>query len=288
MTISFTRHIISALISSAFWTRLRLLKHRANASPQRGPRRATSTRHLPVDEVTAAAPLSQDSEFPPVSPETKVTAKANDQTIMIVARATVKGRSLRSSIRIPSKGLNCLILPNIAASPLEPHRVRGSSSKWIGAWSPAKRGDGTSQRERGCGAPGASLRRFPNLVLDPFDWGASRDPDPEGFFFLHHCVGSEAWSADGFTRAPQYPARVSELVEVNRRFRAARTAEADVSLAQTPVVPRPRSEKVKTTLCCPSSSALWTSGKDEEADFGWRRVLLLKGKGIHSFNLLRH
>jgi exodeoxyribonuclease V alpha subunit len=42
---------------------------------------------------------------------------------LIVARATVKGHSLRSSIRIPSKGLNCLILPNIAASALEPpHR----------------------------------------------------------------------------------------------------------------------------------------------------------------------
>jgi FAD/FMN-containing dehydrogenase len=24
--------------------------------------------------------------------------------------------------------------------------------------------------------------------------------DPEGFFFLHHGVGSEDWSADGFTR----------------------------------------------------------------------------------------
>ena len=25
--------------------------------------------------------------------------------------------------------------------------------------------------------------------------------DPEGLFFLHHGVGSEDWSADGFTRA---------------------------------------------------------------------------------------
>ena len=24
--------------------------------------------------------------------------------------------------------------------------------------------------------------------------------DPEGLFFVHHGVGSEAWSADGFTR----------------------------------------------------------------------------------------
>jgi FAD/FMN-containing dehydrogenase len=24
--------------------------------------------------------------------------------------------------------------------------------------------------------------------------------DPEGLFFLHHGVGSESWSADGFTR----------------------------------------------------------------------------------------
>ncbi|MBV8104651.1 MAG: hypothetical protein JO223_08515 [Hyphomicrobiales bacterium] len=38
----------------------------------------------------------------------------------IVARATVKGRSLRSSITIPSKGLDCLKVLNIAASPLEP------------------------------------------------------------------------------------------------------------------------------------------------------------------------
>jgi len=24
--------------------------------------------------------------------------------------------------------------------------------------------------------------------------------DPDGLFFLHHGVGSEGWSADGFTR----------------------------------------------------------------------------------------
>jgi FAD/FMN-containing dehydrogenase len=28
-----------------------------------------------------------------------------------------------------------------------------------------------------------------------------RKYDPEGLFFLHHGVGSEDWSADGFTRA---------------------------------------------------------------------------------------
>jgi tetratricopeptide (TPR) repeat protein len=33
----------------------------------------------------------------------------------------VKGRSLRSSIRIPSEGLDCFMLPNIAASPLNRH-----------------------------------------------------------------------------------------------------------------------------------------------------------------------
>ena len=26
--------------------------------------------------------------------------------------------------------------------------------------------------------------------------------DPDGLFTVHHSVGSEAWSADGFTRAP--------------------------------------------------------------------------------------
>jgi FAD/FMN-containing dehydrogenase len=26
--------------------------------------------------------------------------------------------------------------------------------------------------------------------------------DPQGLFFVHHGVGSEAWSADGFTRPP--------------------------------------------------------------------------------------
>jgi hypothetical protein len=25
--------------------------------------------------------------------------------------------------------------------------------------------------------------------------------DPDGLFFVHHSVGSEAWSPDGFTRA---------------------------------------------------------------------------------------
>jgi FAD/FMN-containing dehydrogenase len=29
---------------------------------------------------------------------------------------------------------------------------------------------------------------------------AKRQYDPEGLFFVHHGVGSEAWSADGFTR----------------------------------------------------------------------------------------
>ena len=30
---------------------------------------------------------------------------------------------------------------------------------------------------------------------------AKRKYDPQGLFFVHHGVGSEAWSADGFTRA---------------------------------------------------------------------------------------
>jgi hypothetical protein len=38
-------------------------------------------------------------------------------------------------------------------------------------------------------------------------WGANYERlqrvkakyDPEGFFFVHHGVGSESWSADGFT-----------------------------------------------------------------------------------------
>ena len=29
---------------------------------------------------------------------------------------------------------------------------------------------------------------------------AKRRYDPDGLFFVHHGVGSEAWSADGFTR----------------------------------------------------------------------------------------
>jgi FAD/FMN-containing dehydrogenase len=29
---------------------------------------------------------------------------------------------------------------------------------------------------------------------------AKRKYDPDGLFFVHHGVGSEAWSADGFTR----------------------------------------------------------------------------------------
>jgi FAD/FMN-containing dehydrogenase len=31
---------------------------------------------------------------------------------------------------------------------------------------------------------------------------AKKKYDPEGLFFVHHGVGSEQWSADGFTRVP--------------------------------------------------------------------------------------
>jgi hypothetical protein len=79
-----------------------------------------SSRHLAVDDATAAAPPSQDAVFGPVCPEVNVSAKANNQTMMIVARAIVKGRSLRSSNTIPSKELDCLTVLKIAASPLEP------------------------------------------------------------------------------------------------------------------------------------------------------------------------
>jgi len=73
---------------------------------QEQPRRPAVGHHLLVDDVTAAAPLSHDAVFAPVWPEAKVSAKASDQTTRIVARATFKGRSLRPSIRIPSKGLD--------------------------------------------------------------------------------------------------------------------------------------------------------------------------------------
>jgi hypothetical protein len=76
-----------------------------------------SSRHLAVDDVIAAAPPSQDAEFRTVCPEANVSAKANNQTMMMVARAIVKGPSLRSSITIPSKELDCLTLLNIAPSP---------------------------------------------------------------------------------------------------------------------------------------------------------------------------
>jgi hypothetical protein len=62
-----------------------------------------SSRHFAVDDVTAAAPPSQDAEFGPACPEANVSAKATNQTMMMVARAIVRGRSLRWSITIPSK-----------------------------------------------------------------------------------------------------------------------------------------------------------------------------------------
>jgi hypothetical protein len=85
----------------------------------------TSSRHLAIDDVTAAAPPSQDAEFGPVCPQANVSAKANNQTMMMVERAIAKGRSLRSSITIPSKELDCLTVLNIAASPLEPSHHSG-------------------------------------------------------------------------------------------------------------------------------------------------------------------
>jgi hypothetical protein len=86
------------------------------------------SRQLVVDDVTAAAPPSQDAPFGPACPEANVSAKANNQTMMMVARAIVKGRSFRSSITIPSKELDCLTVLNIAASPLEPPHQDGASS----------------------------------------------------------------------------------------------------------------------------------------------------------------
>ena len=32
--------------------------------------------------------------------------------------------------------------------------------------------------------------------------GVKKTYDPDGLFFVHHGVGSEEWSADGFTRLP--------------------------------------------------------------------------------------
>jgi hypothetical protein len=32
---------------------------------------------------------------------------------------------------------------------------------------------------------------------------AKKKYDPEGLFFVHHGVGSDEWSADGFSRAVQ-------------------------------------------------------------------------------------
>jgi hypothetical protein len=84
-----------------------------------------SSRHFAVDDVTAAAPPSQDAEFRPACPEANVSAKATNQTMMMVARAIVRGRSLRWSITIPSKELDCLTVLNIAASPLEPSHHSG-------------------------------------------------------------------------------------------------------------------------------------------------------------------
>jgi hypothetical protein len=55
---------------------------------------------------------------------------------MIVARAITKGRSFRASIKIPPNGLDCLTLPNIAASPNEPpvFRTRSMDHGKHGSW----------------------------------------------------------------------------------------------------------------------------------------------------------
>jgi len=77
----------------------------------------------------------------------------------------------------------------------------------------------TATRARGCGDRGTAQNRAQSRVLrsesnyfneswqEAF-WGANYGKlravkskfDPDGLFFVHHGVGSEAWSADGFTR----------------------------------------------------------------------------------------
>jgi hypothetical protein len=41
-----------------------------------------------------------------------------------------------------------------------------------------------------------------------------RKYDPDGLFFVHHGVGSEAWSADGFARLASSPHRRSNYASV--------------------------------------------------------------------------
>jgi hypothetical protein len=38
------------------------------------------------------------------------------------------------------------------------------------------------------------------LPLLPFVWPTLATYDPDGLFFVHHGVGSEEWSPDGFAR----------------------------------------------------------------------------------------
>lgn len=59
----------------------------------------------------------------------------------------------------------------------------------------------SSERERMPAEPMDRRRFLRHAAALPFVplAGARRKYDPDGLFFIHHGVGSEAWSADGFT-----------------------------------------------------------------------------------------
>ena len=101
------------------------------------------------------------------------------------------------------------------ASPLPP-RARPGDPGWpsAAAWQDLERSVAALRAVApGAGSYVSESDYFPRDWQRGF-WGDNygrlaaikRKYDPDGLFFVHHGVGSEAWSADGFTRLAARPA----------------------------------------------------------------------------------
>ena len=90
---------------------------------------------------------------------------------------------------------------------IDARRIIVQGRSWSGYWA-AKLAITERGRLRGAVMHGGPIHHYFQPDWQIAFWGTNyprlaavkRKYDPQGLFFVHHGVGSEAWSADGFTR----------------------------------------------------------------------------------------